>query len=258
MDRKKALDLFGELLDIMDKLRAECPWDKEQTFESLRHLSIEETYELSEAVISKDYGEIPKELGDLLLHIVFYAKIGEEQKYFDITNVIDSINKKLVRRHPHIFSDVEAKDAKTVLENWEDIKLKEKGRKTVLEGVPRGLPAMVKAYRIQGKASGVGFDWDKPEQVLEKVKEEYGELQVEIEGGSKEKITDEFGDLLFALVNYARLLGIEPDEALEHTNRKFINRFNYLESKTIQQGKSLHDMSLDEMNKYWEDAKSSE
>ncbi|GHU86345.1 nucleoside triphosphate pyrophosphohydrolase [Bacteroidia bacterium] len=253
--REKALNKFEELLKIMDKLRAECPWDKKQTIESLRHLTIEETYELSDAILNNDLDEVKKELGDLMLHLVFYSKIGEEQNTFNIADVIESINKKLINRHPHIFSDVKVDNAEQVLQNWEDIKLKEKGRKTVLEGVPKSLPAMVKAYRIQEKAAGVGFDWEKPEQVLDKVKEEYAELQQEIVDGDTKKIEGEFGDVLFALVNYARQLHINPDDALERTNRKFILRFNYLEEQTIQKGKSLRDMTLDEMNVYWEEAK---
>jgi XTP/dITP diphosphohydrolase len=239
----------------MDRLRKECPWDKEQTLDSLRFLTIEETYELSDAIIKQDLEEVRKELGDLMLHIVFYSKIGEEKQSFDISQVIDGINKKLIMRHPHIFGDVKVNNAKDVLGNWEEIKLKEKGRKTVLEGVPKGLPPMVKAYRIQQKASGIGFDWDNTEQVLDKVKEEYAELQVEIEKGDRSKTEEEFGDLLFALVNYARFIDVEPDEALEKTNQKFISRFNYLEEQTIAKGKSLRNMTLDEMNVIWEEAK---
>jgi XTP/dITP diphosphohydrolase len=250
------MNKFAKLLEIMSKLRADCPWDKTQTLESLRYLTIEETYELSDAILNNDLDEIKKELGDLLLHIVFYAKIGEEQNAFTIDDVIESINQKLISRHPHIFSDVKVENSDDVKANWEAIKLKEKGRKTVLEGVPKSLPAMVKAYRIQEKARGVGFDWDNATQVLEKVFEEYRELQKEVKnGGSHERIESEFGDLLFALINYARFIDVNPDDALERTNQRFIKRFNYLEEQTIQKGKSLHDMTLDEMNVYWDEAK---
>ncbi|MCL2028581.1 MAG: nucleoside triphosphate pyrophosphohydrolase [Bacteroidales bacterium] len=240
----------------MSKLREGCPWDKAQTLESLRYLTIEETYELSDAILNNNLDEIKKELGDLLLHIVFYAKIGEEQNAFTMDDIIDSISQKLISRHPHIFSDVKVENADQAQANWEAIKLKEKGRKSVLEGVPKSLPAMVKAYRIQEKARGVGFDWDNATQVLEKVFEEYRELHKEIKkGGSHERIESEFGDLLFALINYARFIDVNPDDALERTNQRFIKRFNYLEEQTIQKGKSLHDMNLDEMNVYWNEAK---
>ena len=247
---------FEKLLEIMSKLREGCPWDKAQTLESLRYLTIEETYELSDAILNNNLDEIKKELGDLLLHIVFYAKIGEEQNAFTMDDIIDSISQKLISRHPHIFSDVKVENADQAQANWEAIKLKEKGRKSVLEGVPKSLPAMVKAYRIQEKARGVGFDWDNATQVLEKVFEEYRELHKEIKkGGSHERIESEFGDLLFALINYARFIDVNPDDALERTNQRFIKRFNYLEEQTIQKGKSLHDMNLDEMNVYWNEAK---
>jgi XTP/dITP diphosphohydrolase len=250
---------FSDLLDIMSKLRTNCPWDKKQTLESLRYLTIEETYELSDAILNNDLDEIKKELGELLLHIVFYAKIGEEKNAFTIDDVIESINQKLISRHPHIFSDVKVENADEVKQNWEAIKLKEKGRKSVLEGVPKSLPAMVKAYRIQEKARGVGFDWDNATQVLEKVFEEYRELQKEVKnGGSHKRIEAEFGDLLFALINYARFIDVNPDDALERTNQRFIKRFSYLEQQTIQKGKSLHDMTLDEMNVYWDEAKTQE
>ena len=250
---------FSELLDIMNKLRAGCPWDKKQTFESLRYLTIEETYELSDAVLNNDLDEIKKELGDLLLHIVFYSKIAEEKNAFTINDVIEHINQKLISRHPHIFSDAKAENADQAQANWEAIKLKEKGRKSVLEGVPKSLPAMVKAYRIQEKARGVGFDWDNAHQVLEKVIEEFREMQREIKNnGSHERIEAEFGDLMFALINYARFVDVNPDDALERTNQRFIKRFNYLEEQTIQKGKSLHDMTLDEMNVYWDEAKKNE
>ena len=250
---------FNDLLDIMSKLRAECPWDKTQTFETLRYLTIEETYELSDAVLNSNLDEIKKELGDLLLHVVFYAKIAEEKKAFSIDDVIDEISEKLISRHPHIFSDVKAENADQVKENWEAIKLKEKGRKTVLEGVPKSLPAMVKAYRIQEKARGVGFDWDNADQVLEKVIEEFREMRNELKAnGTHERIEAEFGDLMFALINYARFINVNPDDALERTNQRFIKRFNHLEEQTIQKGKSLHDMTLDEMNVYWDEAKKNE
>ena len=250
---------FNDLLDIMSKLRAECPWDKTQTFETLRYLTIEETYELSDAVLNNNLDEIKKELGDLLLHVVFYSKIAEEKKAFSIDDVIDEISEKLISRHPHIFSDVKAENADQVKENWEAIKLKEKGRKTVLEGVPKSLPAMVKAYRIQEKARGVGFDWDNADQVLEKVIEEFREMRNELKAnGTHERIEAEFGDLMFALINYARFINVNPDDALERTNQRFIKRFNHLEEQTIQKGKSLHDMTLDEMNVYWDEAKKNE
>jgi len=250
---------FDELLDIMSKLRAGCPWDKKQTFESLRYLTIEETYELSDAVINNDLDEIKKELGDLLLHIVFYSKIAEEKNAFTIEDVIEGISQKLISRHPHIFSDAKAENSDQAQANWEAIKLKEKGRKSVLEGVPTSLPAMVKAYRIQEKARGVGFDWDNAHQVLEKVIEEFREMRNEVKSnGSHERIEAEFGDLLFALINYARFIDVNPDDALERTNQRFIKRFNYLEEQTLQKGKSLHDMTLDEMNVYWDEAKKME
>ncbi|WP_430816155.1 nucleoside triphosphate pyrophosphohydrolase [Carboxylicivirga sp. RSCT41] len=250
------LTVFKELLEIMDELRAKCPWDKKQTNESLRTLTIEETYELADAIIKNDASLIKKELGDLLLHIVFYAKIGSEQCDFTMADVIQSLNEKLIYRHPHIFSDVEANDAKTVEENWEKLKLKEKGgNKSVLEGVPLSLPAMVKANRIQDKARGVGFDWEHKEQVWDKVREELDELKAEIEAHDEDKMEAEFGDLLFSVINAARLYGVNPENALERTNRKFIKRFNYLEEKTLKVGKDLKQMSLAEMDEIWEEAK---
>ena len=251
------LEAFGKLLAIMDELREKCPWDSEQTFESLRKLTIEETYELGDAILQADLQEIKKELGDLLLHIVFYAKIGEEKKAFDMADVINSLNEKLIYRHPHIYGNVDVNNAREVEQNWEALKLKEKGRKknTVLEGVPAYLPALVKANRIQEKVSGVGFDWEYPEQVWDKVKEEVNELQHEITENNTDKVEAEFGDLFFAMVNAARLYGVDPEAALERTNLKFIKRFNYLESKTIKKGKDLKDMSLAEMDTYWEEAK---
>ena len=252
--REEQLKAFGQLLDIMDELRSKCPWDKKQTFESLRHLTIEETYELGDAILDNDFEEIKGELGDLLLHIVFYAKIGSETDDFDIADIADSISEKLIHRHPHIYSDVIVDNEEDVKQNWEKLKLKE-GKKSVLEGVPLSLPAIVKANRIQDKVSGVGFDWEKPEQVWEKVQEELKELNAEIENGNKEKIEAEFGDVLFSMINYARFIKVNPENALERTNKKFINRFQYLETAAQQIGKSLHDMSLDEMNIFWNEAK---
>ena len=249
---------FSKLLEIMDELRASCPWDKKQTFESIRHLTIEETYELSEAILDKDYSGIKQELGDLLLHIVFYSKIASEQNLFEIDDVIKGINTKLINRHPHIYSDVVAEDVEQVKSNWENIKMKE-GKKSVLSGVPKSLPALVKAYRIQEKVKGVGFDWEEPHQVWDKVEEEISELKSEINNKStKDKIEDEFGDLLFALINYARFIGVNPEDALEKTNRKFIKRFIYLEEKAKEMGRKLKDMSLSEMDIYWEQAKKNE
>ncbi len=256
---KSKEEAFARLLEIMDKLRAECPWDMVQTNETLRTLTIEETYELSEAIINNDSDEISKELGDLLLHIVFYAKIGEEKGDFDITTIIDKLIDKLIFRHPHIFSDVNVLSATDVVENWENLKLKEKdGNKTVLSGVPKGLPSMVKAFRVQDKVSGVGFDWEEPKQVWDKLKEELNEVEEELENKNQDGIEAEFGDLFFSLINAARLYGINPDDALERTNKKFINRFNYLEEKTIQKGLNLKEMSLSEMDKIWEEAKKDE
>lgn len=252
--RKDQLEAFNRLLDIMDDLREKCPWDKKQTLESLRHLTIEETYELADAILDNDLEEIKKELGDLLLHIVFYAKIGSEKEAFDIADVATSISEKLIDRHPHIYGDVEVKDEKEVKENWEKLKLKE-GKKSVLEGVPRSLPAMIKANRIQDKVAGVGFDWEKPEQVWEKVQEELGELNDELAATDQQKIEKEFGDVLFSMVNYARFIGVNPENALEKTNKKFIERFQYLEQAAKKVGKSLHDMSLAEMDVFWEESK---
>ncbi|WP_163714564.1 nucleoside triphosphate pyrophosphohydrolase [Mangrovibacterium lignilyticum] len=254
------LNAFGQLLEIMDELRQKCPWDREQTFESLRKLTIEETYELGDAILQADMDEIKKELGDLLLHIVFYAKIGEEKNAFNIEDVILSLNEKLIYRHPHIYGEVNVNNSREVEQNWETLKLKEKGRKkkTVLEGVPASLPALVKANRIQEKASGVGFDWEHPGQVWDKVKEEVDELQHEINVIDEDKIEAEFGDLFFALVNAARLYKIDPEAALERTNLKFMKRFNYLESQTLKKGIDLKKMPLAEMDKYWEEAKKME
>ncbi|MDY6801829.1 MAG: nucleoside triphosphate pyrophosphohydrolase [Bacteroidota bacterium] len=253
---KKELAAFERLIEIMNELREKCPWDKKQTMESLRTLTIEETYELADAIIKNDLQEIKKELGDLLLHIVFYAKIGSEKNAFDLTDVIEGINKKLIHRHPHVFSDVNVKDSKEVEENWESIKLKEKDRKkAVLSGVPDSLPALVKANRIQQKVRGVGFDWDERKQIWDKVKEELNELEHEVETQDYDKVEAEFGDLFFSLINAARLYDIDPETALERTNKKFIKRFNYLEEQTLKKGISLKDMTLDEMNIVWEKAK---
>ena len=252
--REHQLQAFGRLLDIMDELRSKCPWDKKQTFQSLRHLTIEETYELGDAILNNDLEEIKKELGDVLLHIVFYAKIGSETNDFDIGDVANSIAEKLVYRHPHIYGDVKVEDEEDVKQNWEKLKLKE-GKKSVLEGVPKSLPAVVKANRIQDKVAGVGFDWEKPEQVWLKVQEELNELNTEIEKGNTDNIEAEFGDVLFSMINYARFINVNPENALERTNKKFINRFQYLEEQSKKQGKSLHDMTLVEMDVYWNEAK---
>ncbi len=250
---KEKLAAFERLLVIMDELREQCPWDKKQTMESLRHLTIEETYELADAIIEKDMNEIKGELGDLMLHMVFYSKIASETNDFDVADVLHTVCDKLVERHPHIYGDVVADDEEAVKANWEKIKLKS-GKKSVLEGVPKSLPAMVKASRIQDKARGVGFDWERPEQVWEKVEEELGEFKQEVEQGS-DQIEAEFGDVLFSMINYARFLGIDPELALERTNKKFIKRFQYLEEASKKDGKVLGEMSLDEMDQYWEAAK---
>ena len=252
--RKEQLEAFDRLLTIMDELREQCPWDKKQTMQTLRHLTIEETYELGDAILEDDLEEVKKELGDVLLHIIFYAKIGSETKDFDIADVCNSISEKLIHRHPHIYSDVEVKDEEDVKRNWETIKLAE-GKKSVLEGVPNGLPALVKANRIQDKVSGVGFDWEKPEQVWEKVQEELSEFQEEVKSNNTEKMEAEFGDVIFSMVNYARFLNINPENALERTNKKFIKRFQHLESKAQGLGKTLKEMTLAEMDVFWEEAK---
>ncbi|WP_299320207.1 nucleoside triphosphate pyrophosphohydrolase [uncultured Maribacter sp.] len=255
--RKEQLEALDRLLTIMDELREQCPWDKKQTMQSLRHLTIEETYELGDAILDNDLNEVKMELGDVLLHIIFYSKIGSETNDFDIADVANAICDKLVNRHPHIYGDVKVIDAEDVKRNWEQIKLKE-GKKSVLEGVPKSLPALVKANRIQDKVSGVGFDWEEPQQVFDKVQEELGELQVEVEAGDIEKIVAEFGDVLFSMINYARFLGVNPENALERTNKKFIKRFQYLEIKAKEIGKSINDMSLEEMDVYWNEAKTKE
>jgi len=251
---KKELKTFERLLNIMQELRTKCPWDRKQTMESLRNLTIEETYELADSILQQDMPEIKKELGDLLLHIVFYSRIAEEQKAFDITDVMESLCDKLVARHPHVFGDTRVKDSKEVEENWEEIKMKE-GQKSILAGVPDSLPALIKSNRIQQKVRGVGFDWDQKEQIWDKVKEELDELQQEVNKQKKEEIESEFGDLLFSIINAARLYDIDPENALEKTNKKFIKRFKYLEEHTINKGKSLKNMSLNEMNVIWEKAK---
>lgn len=253
-DKTKQLKAFERLLIIMDDLRAQCPWDKKQTMESLRHLTIEEVYELGDAILDQDLDEVKKELGDVLLHIVFYSKIGSESNAFDIADVCNSISDKLVERHPHIYGDVKVNNEEDVKRNWEQIKLKE-GKKSVLEGVPNSLPALVKANRIQDKVAGVGFDWEKPEQVWEKVEEELQELRNEVQLNNKDQIENELGDVLFSMVNYARFLNINPENALERTNKKFIKRFQYLETKAEAMNKSLRDMTLAEMDVFWEEAK---
>jgi len=259
LNREAKLQAFDRLLTIMDELRENCPWDKKQTLESLRHLTIEETYELSDSILEGNLGEIKKELGDLMLHLAFYSRIASELKAFDMADVLNSICDKLIERHPHVYGDVIANDEETVKNNWEKIKLKT-GNKSVLEGVPKTLPALVKAIRIQDKARGVGFDWEKKEQVWEKVEEEMLEFKKEFNAEAddsidQEKAMAEFGDLLFSLVNYARFIKIDPEEALERTNKKFIKRFQYLESESSKAGKKIEDMTLAEMDVYWEKAK---
>ena len=252
--RSEQLAAFDRLLTIMDELREQCPWDRKQTMQTLRHLTIEETYELGDAILDNDLEEVKKELGDILLHIVFYAKIGSETQDFDIADVAHGICDKLINRHPHIYGDVKVENEEQVKQNWENIKLKE-GKKSVLEGVPNGLPSLVKANRIQDKVAGVGFDWEKLEQVFEKLKEELGELQEEVEANDADKMESEFGDVLFSMVNYARFLKINPENALERTNKKFIKRFQYLEQKAKEAGKTMSDMTLAEMDVFWEEAK---
>jgi XTP/dITP diphosphohydrolase len=252
--RKAQLAAFNRLLDIMDDLREKCPWDKKQTLESLRHLTIEETYELGDGILNNDKEEIKKELGDLLLHIVFYAKIGSETNDFDISDVTNSICDKLIDRHPHIYGDVLVENEEEVKQNWEKLKLKE-GKKSVLEGVPKSLPALVKASRIQDKAKGVGFDWEEKNQVWEKVQEELAEFHAEVEKGTAKTMEEEFGDVLFSLINYARFLNINPEDALERTNKKFITRFQHLEAQADKIGKPLSEMTLAEMDVFWNEAK---
>jgi XTP/dITP diphosphohydrolase len=253
---EEEVEAFRKLLEIMDELREKCPWDRKQTLESLRYLTIEETYELSDSILEKDMDGIKKELGDLMLHLVFYSKIASETGDFNIGDVLNNINAKLIHRHPHIFGDVKVTDARNVRDNWEKIKLKEKGNKSVLSGVPNSLPAVVKAYRIQEKASGVGFDWDNAEQVWGKVVEELNELRDVVKGSaSPVRKEDELGDLLFAIINYARFIEVNPEDALERTNRKFIERFQYLEEKVKQSEKPLNEMTLEEMDVFWNEAK---
>jgi XTP/dITP diphosphohydrolase len=255
--REHQLKAFDRLLTIMDELRAQCPWDKKQTMETLRHLTIEETYELGDAILDNDLEEVKKELGDVLLHIVFYAKIGSETNDFDIADVCNGICEKLISRHPHIYGDVKVENEEDVKRNWENLKLKE-GKKSVLEGVPNSLPALVKANRIQEKVAGIGFDWEQPEQVWEKVQEELNEFKAEVELGDKNTMESEFGDVLFSMVNYARFLKINPENALERTNKKFSKRFQYLEEKAKAINKPLKDMTLAEMDVFWEEAKKSD
>ena len=257
---QSSTDAFQRLLDIMDRLRVECPWDRKQTIESLRHLTIEEVFELSQAIVDEDYQDVKKELGDIIMHIVFYSRIAEDRKLFTIDDVINGICEKLIIRHPHVFGDTSVKNAEEVADNWEKIKLTKEHNRSVLGGVPNALPELVKAYRMQEKAAGVGFDWENKEQVWEKVEEEIRELKEEAEileqgTGSRERVTEEFGDLMFALVNYSRFIKVNPMDALEVANKKFRSRFNFVEEKAREMGKSLVDMSLDEMNELWEEAK---
>lgn len=252
--RNEQLKAFGRLLDIMDDLREKCPWDQKQTMKSLRHLTIEETYELGDAILDNNLAEVKKELGDLLLHIVFYAKIGSETNDFDIADVTNEICEKLISRHPHIYGDLQVQTEEDVKRNWENLKLKE-GRKSVLEGVPTSLPALVKASRIQEKVAGVGFDWEQPHQVFEKLQEELEEFKQEVKADKRDEMEAEFGDVLFSMINYARFLNINPENALERTNKKFIGRFQYLEQKAQAQNRSLKEMSLDEMEEIWQQAK---
>ena len=252
--REQQLQAFDRLLSIMDDLRSQCPWDKKQTMETLRHLTIEEVYELGDSILDNDLEEVKKELGDVLLHIVFYAKIGSETNDFDIADVCNTICEKLIARHPHIYGDVKVENEEDVKRNWERLKLKE-GKSSVLEGVPNSLPALVKANRIQDKVAGVGFDWEHPDQVWEKLEEELGEFKHEVDEGNMEKMESEFGDVLFSMVNYARFLGINPENALEKTNKKFSSRFKYLEAKAKENNKSLKEMTLAEMDIFWEEAK---
>ncbi|UXP33314.1 nucleoside triphosphate pyrophosphohydrolase [Reichenbachiella agarivorans] len=256
-NRPEKLAAFDRLLTVMDELRENCPWDKKQTIESLRHLTIEETYELSDAILEGDLMEVKKELGDIMLHLVFYSRIAQEKGVFDVADVLNGICEKLIYRHPHIYSDTQVENEEEVKANWEKLKLKEKGNKatSVLGGVPKSLPAMVKAMRIQEKARGVGFDWDDKEQVWDKVQEEIGEFKEEADQGNKEEALNEFGDVLFSMVNYARFIGIDPEEALERTNKKFIKRFQYLEAESQKDGKQMGEMTLEEMDQYWERAK---
>jgi XTP/dITP diphosphohydrolase len=256
-DRQEQLKAFGRLLDIMEELREKCPWDRKQTMESLRHLTIEEVYELGDAILDNDLEEVRKELGDIMLHMVFYAKIGSEKKAFDIADVLNGICDKLIDRHPHIYGDVVVADEEEVKANWEKLKMKE-GRNSVLEGVPKSLPAMVKASRIQDKAKGAGFDWELPEQVWEKVQEEQQELHEAIEIGDQTKIESEFGDVLFSMINFSRFLKVDPESALERTNKKFIGRFQYMEERIREAGQEMSELDLSALDVYWEEAKKRE
>ena len=251
----EALAAFRHLLEIMDELREKCPWDRAQTFETLRNLTVEETFELADAIMDKDYPDMCKELGDLQLHIVFYAKVASEMGLFNVTDVLNQLCDKLIRRHPHIYGEMKADSANEVHENWEKIKLQTEGNRSVLGGIPSGMPALTKAYRIQDKVSGVGFDWDNKEDVWAKVQEEVGELKAEVDAGNHDRVEEEFGDVLFSLINYARFLDVHPEDALEKTNRKFMHRFQLLEQMVKADGRSLPDMSLAEMDEYWERAK---
>ena len=251
----EALAAFRHLLEIMDELREKCPWDRAQTFETLRNLTVEETFELADAIMDKDYPDMCKELGDLQLHIVFYAKVASEKGLFNVTDVLNKLCDKLIRRHPHIYGEMKADSANEVHENWEKIKLQTEGNRSVLGGIPSGMPALTKAYRIQDKVSGVGFDWDNKEDVWAKVQEEVGELKAEVDAGNHDRVEEEFGDVLFSLINYARFLDVHPEDALEKTNRKFMHRFQLLEQMVKADGRSLPDMSLAEMDEYWERAK---
>lgn len=253
-NRAEKMAAFGRLLDIMEDLREQCPWDQKQTLETLRPLSIEEVYELGDAILDDDLAEVKKELGDLMLHLVFYAKIGEEKQAFNMTEVLDGICDKLIARHPHIYGNVQADDEEAVKANWEKLKLKE-GKKSVLEGVPRSLPAMVKATRIQEKARGAGFDWERPQQVWDKVREELAELEAEVKGGSQQAIESEFGDFLFSMINVSRFLKVDPESALERTNKKFIRRFQYMEEQARKEGKQVADYELAQMEQWWQQAK---
>lgn len=253
-DRSGQLEAFGRLLDIMDELREKCPWDRKQTMESLRHLTIEEVYELGDAILDNDLTEVRKELGDIMLHMVFYARLGWEQGAFDVADVLNGICEKLIQRHPHIYGDVEVRDEEEVKQNWEKLKMKE-GRESVLEGVPRSLPAMVKATRIQDKAKGVGFDWEEKEQVWEKVQEELAELREAEVSGEEQHVEEELGDVLFSVINYARFLNMDPESALERTNKKFIGRFTHMERQIKEQGLLMQEMSLSELEAFWRSAK---
>ena len=253
-DRSGQLEAFGRLLDIMDELREKCPWDRKQTMESLRHLTIEEVYELGDAILDNDLTEVRKELGDIMLHMVFYARLGQEQGAFDVADVLNGICEKLIQRHPHIYGDVEVRDEEEVKQNWEKLKMKE-GRESVLEGVPRSLPAMVKATRIQDKAKGVGFDWEEKEQVWEKVQEELAELREAEASGEEQHVEEELGDVLFSVINYARFLNMDPESALERTNKKFIDRFTHMERQIKEQGLLMQEMSLSELEAFWRSAK---